>query len=49
MVASIYADVPKRLHALAEESVWSHLVKLEGESRVRRTDRNGQGLYEAPG
>lgn len=49
MVAWIYADVPRRLHGLAEESVWSHLVKLEGESRVRRKDTDGQGLYEALG
>ena len=46
MVARIYADVPKALHRLAEESVWNHLVKLERENRVRRTGMPGQERYE---
>ncbi len=46
MVARIYADVPKALHRLAAESVWNHLVKLEGENRVRRTGLAGQERYE---
>jgi len=46
MVARIYADLPKRLHSLAEESVWNHLVKLEGENRVRRTEVDGREFYE---
>jgi glyoxylase-like metal-dependent hydrolase (beta-lactamase superfamily II) len=49
MVARIYTDVPRRLHRLAEESVWNHLVKLEGEHRVRRTQEGGQALYERLG
>lgn len=45
MVARIYTDVPKALHRLAEESVWNHLVKLEGENRVRRILEGGQERY----
>jgi len=46
MVARIYADVPRGLHPLAEETVWNHLVKLEGERRVRRIQEAGRELYE---
>jgi glyoxylase-like metal-dependent hydrolase (beta-lactamase superfamily II) len=46
MVPRIYADVPKRLHGLAGESVWNHLVKLEGENRVRRIMLDGKEFYE---
>ncbi len=46
MVARIYADVPTALHQLAEESVWNHLVKLEGENRVRQTRQANQERYE---
>lgn len=46
MVARIYPRVPKGLHRLAEESVWSHLVKLGEENRVRRTDADGKEFYE---
>lgn len=46
MVARIYADVPTGLHPLAEESVWNHLGKLEGERRVRRIQEAGRELYE---
>ncbi|HSC72322.1 MAG TPA: MBL fold metallo-hydrolase [Candidatus Methylomirabilis sp.] len=46
MVARIYADVPRELHSLAEESVWNHLVKLEGERRVRRIQEAGRETYE---
>lgn len=46
IVARIYADVPKALHRLAEESVWNHLVKLEGEQRVRRKLQAGEDQYE---
>jgi glyoxylase-like metal-dependent hydrolase (beta-lactamase superfamily II) len=46
MVARIYADVPRGLHPLAEESVWNHLAKLEGERRVRRTQMAGRETYE---
>jgi glyoxylase-like metal-dependent hydrolase (beta-lactamase superfamily II) len=46
MVMRIYADVAKDLHLLAEESVWNHLLKLEGEGRVRRIQESGQEAYE---
>jgi len=46
MVARIYAEVPGGLHPLAEESVWNHLVKLEGEGRVRRFQVSGRETYE---
>ena len=46
MVARIYADVPRGLHPLAEESVWNHLLKLEGERRVRRIWEAGREIYE---
>lgn len=49
MVARIYADVPRGLHPLAEESVWNHLVKLEGERRVHRTQEAGRETYELLG
>ena len=45
MVARIYTDVPKPFHRLAEETVWNHLVKLEGENRVRRIREGGQERY----
>jgi len=31
---------------LAEESVWNHLVKLEGEDRVRRMAMDRKECYE---
>lgn len=40
MVASIYADHPQDVHALAARSVLAHLLKLQGEGRV---DRSGPG------
>lgn len=49
MVARIYADVSQELHPLAEESVWNHLVKLEGEGRVRRIQEGGREIYELLG
>ncbi len=38
MVAQIYADVDPRLHPIAAHSVEAHLLKLEREGRVRRTE-----------
>jgi len=46
MVARIYTDVPNVLHGLAGESVWSHLVKLEGANRVHRIEVDGKESYE---
>ena len=37
MVRRIYADVPEKLHAMAAQSVESHLRKLAREGRVRET------------
>ena len=38
MVGVIYAAYPKSLHAAAGQSVASHLLKLEAEGQVRRTE-----------
>jgi glyoxylase-like metal-dependent hydrolase (beta-lactamase superfamily II) len=37
MVKRIYADVPEKLHAIAAQSVESHLRKLAREQRARET------------
>jgi hypothetical protein len=37
MVKRIYADIPEKLHAMAGQSVESHLRKLERERRVEET------------
>jgi glyoxylase-like metal-dependent hydrolase (beta-lactamase superfamily II) len=42
MVAIIYAAYPTSLHAAAGQSVASHLLKLEGEGRVRREGPPGE-------
>lgn len=43
MVERIYAEYPRRLYAAAGQSVTSHLLKLERESRVsRRLDAAGE-------
>jgi hypothetical protein len=36
LLASVYADVPPRLHAMARRSLLAHLLKLEHDGRVRR-------------
>ena len=46
MVALIYAHVPGALHSAAAESVWNHLVKLEGDHRVHRIEADGKEFYE---
>ncbi len=35
LVAHVYEDVPAHLHALAERSLYAHLLKLEHEGRAR--------------
>jgi len=35
MVKVLYADIDKRLHRPARRSVWSHVLKLHAEGRVR--------------
>jgi glyoxylase-like metal-dependent hydrolase (beta-lactamase superfamily II) len=39
LVATIYADHPPEVHALAERSVLAHLIKLESEGRAEHTGR----------
>lgn len=39
LVAELYAQVPQALHALAELSVYAHLIKLAAEGRVRGDGR----------
>lgn len=43
LVARIYTDVPKVLHAAAAESVTAHLLKLEREGRAHRTEAGSAG------
>jgi glyoxylase-like metal-dependent hydrolase (beta-lactamase superfamily II) len=38
LVAHVYKDVPAHLHALAERSLYAHLLKLEHEGRARSED-----------
>ena len=38
MVKVLYANVDKRLHRPARRSIWSHMLKLHDEGRVRVTD-----------
>ena len=40
MVATIYAEYPAEVHALAGRSVLAHLLKLEGEGRVEKKGRD---------
>jgi Beta-lactamase associated winged helix domain len=47
MVEHIYAEVPKNLHAMAGQSVASHLKKLAREGRVREhVEPNAPSLWE---
>ena len=34
LLATVYADVPPHLHAMAKRSLWAHLLKLRHEQRV---------------
>ena len=50
MVKVMYANVDKRLHRPARRSVWSHMLKLHAEGRVRVVDGGAPRLlaeYEA--
>ena len=40
LVATIYADYPPDVHALAERSVLAHLLKLESEGRAERKGKS---------
>ncbi|MBI2216719.1 MAG: MBL fold metallo-hydrolase [Candidatus Rokubacteria bacterium] len=47
MVKRIYADVPEKLHAMAAQSVESHLRKLERDRRVREhRERHAPSRWE---
>jgi hydroxyacylglutathione hydrolase len=46
MVKRIYADVPQAAHGLAQQSVLSHLIKLEREGVVTREEEAGVSLFK---
>jgi glyoxylase-like metal-dependent hydrolase (beta-lactamase superfamily II) len=46
MVKRIYADVPQAVHGLAQQSVLSHLIKLEREGVVTREEEAGLSLFK---
>lgn len=39
LVPIVYADVPEDRHWIAQNSLWAHLRKLEGDGRARTADR----------
>ena len=45
LVATIYAEYPPEVHALAERSVLAHLLKLEGEGRAARKGKANGGTW----
>ena len=45
LVASIYADYPPDVYALAERSVLAHLLKLEGEGRAQRKGASDTAVW----
>lgn len=45
IVASIYEEYPREVHALAARSVLAHLLKLEREGRAARTGTNEGGPW----
>ena len=47
MVKVMYANVDKRLHRPARRSVWSHMLKLHAEGRVRVVDGGAPRLLAA--
>ena len=46
LVKYIYVDVDPRLHPVATWTVEAHLIKLEGEGKVRHTEENGWELVK---
>ena len=46
MVKRIYADVPQAVHGLAQQSVLSHLIKLEREGIAAREEEAGVSLFK---
>jgi glyoxylase-like metal-dependent hydrolase (beta-lactamase superfamily II) len=47
MVATIYADYPPDVHALAGRSVLAHLLKLESEGRAERKRTGDDAIWSA--
>jgi glyoxylase-like metal-dependent hydrolase (beta-lactamase superfamily II) len=47
MVATIYADYPSDVHALAARSVLAHLLKLEQEGRAERKGKADDAIWSA--
>jgi glyoxylase-like metal-dependent hydrolase (beta-lactamase superfamily II) len=45
LVASVYDDVDSRLHPLAKSSLLAHLLKLEQDGRVARTESAGESVW----
>ncbi len=45
LVATIYAEYPQEVHALAARSVLAHLLKLDAEGAVERTTKQGVTRY----
>jgi glyoxylase-like metal-dependent hydrolase (beta-lactamase superfamily II) len=45
LVASVYDDVDSRLHPLATSSLLAHLLKLEQDGRVARTESAGEPMW----
>lgn len=45
LVSSVYDDVDARLHELAKSSLLAHLIKLERDSRVRRTTASEETIW----
>lgn len=45
MVATVYAEYPAEVHALAARSVLAHLLKLEGEGRVERKGNGEDAIW----
>jgi glyoxylase-like metal-dependent hydrolase (beta-lactamase superfamily II) len=49
LVPSIYRDYPEALHAAAARSLLAHLLKLEREGMVTRTEGGDDAAFELPG
>ena len=45
LVVSVYDDVDKGLHRIAESSLWAHLIKLEEDGVVASRDQRGQLVW----
>lgn len=45
LVVTVYDDVDRSIHRIAESSLLAHLIKLESEGRVRRNSANEQDIW----